>query len=396
MNVSEERVYFSIPTDFVITGKPMPYDLYVNSSGIQGREKFVRIFPLGDSLNPDDLRGFKDKYRQLYIPEDQRSVYLKSLGQVTGKDPTQMAGILKDSAIHYLGNIFTKEPSTEMLSQTISGCKDVVTNMVGMLEGTSLTSLQEMVANLSFHDFYTYDHSINVAMYSILIYKAVHPTASQAELTQAGLGGLLHDLGKVKIPNRIINSPGELTTADLIEMRKHPDYGLTLMNDPKILLPDGLDKHKVSCVVHEHHENFDGTGYPNKKGGNNIHEMARITAIADFFDAITTKRSYHEPLSTEDALSVMRRSVEKKLDPVLFELFAHEAEIHDHARVAKIELPEAFDPCQPSKKMADLLQDARTLPKNIRLAKGAEPEAEDPSAGLSATWSRLTDKGKKG
>jgi HD-GYP domain-containing protein (c-di-GMP phosphodiesterase class II) len=108
-----------------------------------------------------------------------------------------------------------------------------------------------------------------------------------------------------------------------------------------------MDIETIKRTVHEHHENFNGTGYPDHKSGEDIYLMARITAIADFFDAITTKRSYHEVLSTEDALQVMSKSVGKKLDPVLFQLFTTSVkQLVINGKLNK-ELPDEFDPCQP-------------------------------------------------
>jgi hypothetical protein len=109
----------------------------------------------------------------------------------------------------------------------------------------------------------------------------------------------------------------------------------------------GVDLGIIKRVVYEHHENFNGTGYPNKIAGENIHLMARITAIADFFDAITTKRSYHEVLSTEDALEVMNKTAGKKIDPVLFEVFTTKVKNLVLKGKTNIELEEGFDPCQP-------------------------------------------------
>src|SRR5690606_13361046 len=102
----------------------------------------------------------------------------------------------------------------------------------------------------------------------------------------------------------IINNPGKLSDDDFAEIKKHPGYGNDLIKESHCNC-EGVDFEIIRRVVYEHHENFNGTGYPRGISGEKIHEMARITAIADFFDAITTKRSYHEALSTEDALAVM-------------------------------------------------------------------------------------------
>ena len=103
----------------------------------------------------------------------------------------------------------------------------------------------------------------------------------------------------------------------------------------------------VKRVVLEHHENFNGTGYPKGLEGNQIHVLARITAISDFFDALTTKRSYHEVVTIDEAIRIMSRSVGKKLDGKLFDIFVDKVSKGAIVERATVELPDSFDPCQP-------------------------------------------------
>lgn len=346
------KTFFSISTNFVLTGIPMPYDLFVNSSTLSEKEKFVRIFPQGGLLSAQDLSDFKIKYHQLYVPEEQRGLYLKAMVKNKDAPEKEKAKVIKDSAIHYLDSLFdkNKEFTTEVLKETIQGCRDSVESMVDVLQEMDVRKIQDLIADLSFHDFYTYDHSINVAMYSIGIYKEAKPQATRAELVEVGLGGLLHDLGKIKIPNHIINNPGKLTDQDFAEIKKHPDYGLELINQGKEVGTTNFNLDVVKRVVHEHHENFNGTGYPCKLAGNQIHLYARIAAIADFFDALTTKRSYHEVLTVDEALGIMAKSTGKKLDPKLFDVFVRHLKKMTPAG-GKLELPDDFDPCQPHEEL---------------------------------------------
>ena len=151
-----------------------------------------------------------------------------------------------------------------------------------------------------------------------------------------------------KIPNSIINNPGDLSEEDFMTIKKHPDYGYEMLGDKELHTDEGVDIKVVSRVVHEHHENFNGTGYPTGLKEEEIHLLARITATADFFDAITTKRSYHEVLSVEDAVEVMRKTVGKKLDPEVFKVFER---VVKEGQVGQekfdMSLPDSFDPCQP-------------------------------------------------
>ena len=338
-----------IPIDVILQ-----FDLYINSSGRAEKDRFVRIFPVGGTLHFEDLQKFRKKYHQIYVLESQRDAYLRSLVHNDEATDIQKSEVIKDSAIKYLDDLFDsgKEFSTEVLQETISGCRDSVESMVDVIQDYDITQVQNLIGSLSFHDFYTYDHSINVSMYCISLFRAINPTASREEIVMVGLGGLLHDLGKIKIPTTIINNSGKLSDEDFAQIQKHPKFGYDLVeeNDCQSCCSD-INMKVVQRVIHEHHENFNGSGYPNKIDGNKIHLYARITAIADFFDAITTKRSYHEALTVEEAIALMERSVGKKLDPILFKAFKNHISGKILEGKTNRELPEDFDPCQPHNKL---------------------------------------------
>jgi len=341
--------FFSISFDLIVVDRDIPYDLYVNSSANENRERYVRIYPKGDALSNEELKLFKKKYFQMYVHESQREDYLKSIIYCTSATDVVKTDVIKSSAIHYLDKLFDedKEFTTALLSETISECKTAVESMVDVIKDYDVSKVQNLIASLSFHDFYTYDHSINVSMYCISLFRAVKPNASKEEIVMAGLGGLLHDIGKIKITTEIINNPDKLTDEEFDVIKKHPDYGLQLLTENACPDCQGVDFSIIKRVVYEHHENFNGTGYPRKISGNDIHMYARITAIADFFDAITTKRSYHEVLNTEDAIQVMSKAVGKKIDPALFEVFTKSIKQLVLQGKTSVELPESFDPCQP-------------------------------------------------
>lgn len=345
--------YFSISFHSLPLGEPLAHDLFINSSGLEDREKFVRILRRGAKVNTNDLTVFREKYRQLYVHESQRADYLRALETRSSEQVRKRASVLKEAAIGYLDQLFKKpeELTAESLSQTLDGFKDVALGMVDALHAQSLDSVRDLIGKLSFHDFYTYDHSINVAMYSILIYKAAKPDATREEAMAAGLGGLLHDIGKIKIPTHIINKPGKLTPTEFRKIQEHPDHGMALLDIPNLRIPEGVDLKLVRKVVHEHHENFDGTGYPRQVKGTDIALVARVTAVADFFDAITTKRAYAEPLPVEEALEVIRSTAGKKIDPEILRHLEQQLEkgtINASEKPAKRKvLATDFDPCQP-------------------------------------------------
>jgi HD-GYP domain-containing protein (c-di-GMP phosphodiesterase class II) len=167
-----------------------------------------------------------------------------------------------------------------------------------------------------------------------------------------GLGGLLHDLGKIKIPTHILNNPGGLSNEDYQTIKRHPDYGLDLLLNGQCEVAGGVDLKIIARVVHEHHENFDGTGYPKKlKGKEEIHLYARVCTIADFFDAITTKRSYNDVLSIQDAMNTMRKFRGIKLDPELFDVFDRHVRYVRSDNAKDLRISDSFDPTLPYAKL---------------------------------------------
>ncbi len=162
-------------------------------------------------------------------------------------------------------------------------------------------------------DEYTYTHSVNVAMYSMLIGKWMNMTsASIKELVEAAL---LHDIGKIKIPLEILNKNGKLTEEEYEIIKEHPHLG------KKLLLKNNEVPEKVLNAVLMHHERIDGSGYPNKLTMDNIDLYARIIAIADVFDAMTQNRVYKKKVSPFDAFQMFTTIGFKSFDPGILMLF---------------------------------------------------------------------------
>jgi HD-GYP domain-containing protein (c-di-GMP phosphodiesterase class II) len=352
MNTKSKECFFSVPAHLILLDAEVPYDIYINSSTHESRDKFVRIFKSGGILAKHEVKEFLEKYFQLYIPEEQRNNYLLSLVKNDDATDLQKTEVIKDSAIKYLDKLFDEntEFTTEILTEAIKGCRDSVESMVDVIQDKSVADVRELIGNLSFHDFYTYDHSINVSMYNIATLKVLKPNANRRQMVHAGLGGMLHDLGKIRIPTAILNHPGKLSDEEFGKIKQHPHYGGEII-EAQIMsnaFDEGdIDFGIVKRVVLEHHENFNGTGYPKGLEGNQIHVLARITAISDFFDALTTKRSYHEVVTNDEAIRIMSRSVGKKLDGKLFDIFVDKVSKGAIVERATVELPDSFDPCQP-------------------------------------------------
>ncbi len=165
------------------------------------------------------------------------------------------------------------------------------------------------------HDFYTYTHSVNVGVSSLMLAKALFGQSDAHNLHELGAGFFLHDLGKVKVDPEIINKPAKLTEEEMRRMRIHPYQGCKLLQ--------GADALSEECrvVVMEHHELMDGNGYPRRLAGEEIHIYSRICCIADVFDALTAERSYKKAMAPFDALTLMRDRMGAHFDRRLFGAF---------------------------------------------------------------------------
>jgi HD-GYP domain-containing protein (c-di-GMP phosphodiesterase class II) len=156
-------------------------------------------------------------------------------------------------------------------------------------------------------DEYTYIHSVNVAFIAVAF--ALHLRFSQDKVLSIAQGSILHDIGKAKLSTDIINKPDKLTDEEIQIVQKHPALGKRVIED------DNIDDPIITEIVLSHHENYDGTGYPSKYKGNEMKRYAAIISVADFYDALTTKRSYKEAFEPAEAVKLIYNSSGTKFDP---------------------------------------------------------------------------------
>lgn len=159
---------------------------------------------------------------------------------------------------------------------------------------------------LSLKDTYTGGHGRRVARYARLIAGAMG--LPQAEADSVSEAALLHDLGKIGIPDRILTKPEHLTSEEFAVVQKHPAAGAEILHS----IPP-LRRH--ATVVRHHHERFDGSGYPDGLRGTDIPLAARIIAVADAFDALGSNRSYRRGVSADQALNIIAQAAGSRFDP---------------------------------------------------------------------------------
>jgi HD-GYP domain-containing protein (c-di-GMP phosphodiesterase class II) len=336
--------FFSINLTFLPLGKNLTVDLYVNS----GKQKFFKIFKKEDSLDRAFLQHIIDKYHQVYVSESDRNSYLALLGDSEASEDEKFQ-VVREGAITYLNQIF--QSGVDGLADNLGQSKEVIKGISSFIEGKSLDDIKALMAKLSFHDFYTFDHSINVCMYSLTFYKGITEDYSEDDIFTLGVGTLLHDLGKLKVPTSIINKPSHLSEEEFKKIKAHPLEGLHLLEEIQSSLPDDIDWEKVKLIIAQHHEHFDGSGYPLALANKDIHYYAKVCMLADIYDALTTQRSYNKVLSKEEAVKIMSNMVGQKIDPKLFEKFQGYMKVFIPKEKNKRVLSSQFDPSVPFKEL---------------------------------------------
>ncbi|MBA3466438.1 MAG: HD-GYP domain-containing protein, partial [Gemmatimonadaceae bacterium] len=160
-------------------------------------------------------------------------------------------------------------------------------------------------------DRYTQGHCERVAFFSTVLADAAGFNAR--EIFWFRIGALLHDIGKIIVPDEVLNKAGKLDEAEWLLMRQHPEAGLELVAD--IDFPG-----EIRSIIRNHHERWDGNGYPDRIGGDDIPLAARILCVADVYDALTTTRSYRPGMTHDRAAGIMLDSP-GQFDPALLPLF---------------------------------------------------------------------------
>ena len=180
------------------------------------------------------------------------------------------------------------------------------------LEKERLASIEILRRTVDAKDTYTRGHSDRVSEYSVLIGKKLKLSDDKLKLLK--IGGLFHDIGKIGIPDSILLKTSKLTDDEYNEIKKHPSIGAHILENSSIF------KDIIPIVLY-HHEKFDGCGYPAKLKGEDIPFLARIVAVADTFDAMTSKRSYRDALALDIVKQEFIKFSGTQFDPVVAKVF---------------------------------------------------------------------------
>ena len=180
------------------------------------------------------------------------------------------------------------------------------------LEKAYLESIQTLRYTVEAKDRYTRGHSDRVSEFSVLIGK--HMGLSEKDLKTLKIGGLFHDIGKIGIPDSILLKEGKLDDNEYSEIKNHPSIGKHILSNASIFAD-------IIPIVYHHHEKYTGTGYPEQLAGEQIPFLARIAAVADTFDAMTSKRSYRNAIPIEYVRAEIEKCSGTQFDPEIAKVF---------------------------------------------------------------------------
>ena len=202
---------------------------------------------------------------------------------------------------------------TYLTLRTSLGRLEDAQHHVGQLNELYLSTVEALAMAVDAKDQITHGHIRRVQVYAVELAKKLG-LADHNQLRAVETAALLHDMGKLAIPEHILNKPGKLTVAEFDKMKRHADIGADLLSSIKFPYP-------VVPIVRHHHEHWDGRGYPSGISGTDIPLGARILSVVDCFDALTSDRPYRPKLTTDEAFEIIRQRSGSMYDPLVVDTF---------------------------------------------------------------------------
>jgi HD-GYP domain-containing protein (c-di-GMP phosphodiesterase class II) len=206
--------------------------------------------------------------------------------------------------------------------------------LLAEVERLFLDVMKAIASIIDAKDGYTHKHSERVAAFAVRLARHLGFDAESRAVVE--MSGLLHDVGKIGVPDAILNKPGKLTADEFSEMKRHTLHGARILSN--------IQSDKITNLlpgVKYHHERWDGQGYPEGLKGEEIPILGRVLAVADFLDALTSDRSYRKSLTLEEAVAMVKELESKAFDPAIVKAAV---ELHERGELA---LPTTPNPSVP-------------------------------------------------
>jgi HD-GYP domain-containing protein (c-di-GMP phosphodiesterase class II) len=295
--------YLPIAVDTLCPTPVLDFDIYIRPEGSGGVVLYrERNYP----IHAADLeRLTRQGQETLYIPVDSQKAYRRYLFDMVvknaGADPRQRYQVLTKATRAAFDTAFRSISPHHM----IEFAEEFGTHMADIIcYGDVL--LFDLLALMQ-HDYYTYTHSVNVCTCTVALANMLWDDP-KADLKPIAAGSVLHDMGKRRIPRYIIRKREALSEEDRELIRQHPSIGFE-----ETCMRQDVTWGALMTVL-QHHERIDGSGYPAHLTGDEIHEWARICAVADVFDALRSDRPYHKARRLQDVLEYLESLADRELD----------------------------------------------------------------------------------
>jgi HD-GYP domain-containing protein (c-di-GMP phosphodiesterase class II) len=275
----------------------------------------IRLYRDADyPFEADDLQRLIDRgVKYLYVASNDHERYQQYIRNnfVTILNDESLPvkrrfGCLNEVVRDVLAEVFTRRDT----AKTVETAKQLASQTVELICRGDIVAAE--LLQVLHHDYHTFTHSANVAYYSVLLAKGSGIT-DRCELGQIATGALLHDVGKLEIPETILTKPGRLDDYEWDVIKGHPTSGLRLLSHR-----DDLNFAQL-MMVYQHHERMDGSGYPVGISGKTIHPWAQICAIVDVYEALTSNRPYRPGLPQGEAIAILERQAEVRLNRGLWQ-----------------------------------------------------------------------------
>jgi HD-GYP domain-containing protein (c-di-GMP phosphodiesterase class II) len=305
-------LYYLINSDILQNGIMQSFDVFFRTN----EDKMVLYCANGETVDEKLRHKIKsNNISNLYINKRDKIHYdLQIEKNLPGilSDPeieTYIKTKIAYESIRNIADILFAAPKAQIIKRyrkSIYSTMDYVFN--------NNDGLQKLI-NMTTFDFSTYNHSVNVGIFSIGLTTEIFDTMDDFNLKEMVAGFFLHDIGKCAISEGVLNKKGPLTPTEWKIMKKHPEEGL------KILKKNYALSEEAEIIVSQHHERNNGGGYPKGLHGDNIHIFAKICQIADVFDGLTSFRPYRKKYSSFSALTLMKKEMYREFDPEFFAKF---------------------------------------------------------------------------
>lgn len=305
-----QKKYKLIDKRLITEGSKIDFNLFLPNE----TKSEMSLFLQSDTSVDGNAKVKLREIEMLYVSEEEEKLYqayidrhLQSIAQDGSVSTEQKGRLVYEKAAEVIDTMFKNPESLE----NVKNVQPLVNSLIDIIlhDHSAVESLMRITA----HDYYTHTHSINVSIYTLSLGSFLGVSGKDLEIL--GMAAVLHDLGKSKVDYEIINKNGKLSEDEFNQMKKHPAMG------HEIALKLGIKDERILTGIRHHHEKIEGGGYPDNLQGDQITQFARIIGVCDVFDALSTKRSYKDPMSSFESLRLMKQQMVGHLDMKMVDAF---------------------------------------------------------------------------